>query len=203
LEARDRIGGRIHTTRLPDGRIVELGASLMHGVEQNCLVKFAEQTLTSDAPVRLVPGPPTLVLTGPGQPVLSVAASGQILVSVEDALEKACANVVNDDMSVSIKTALVPYLHEAAEKYRIAYEQLECASDIIAENCAAELDKVSIYGVSVEEPLVGEDMLVVGGYIRLVENMAGSEVLRRVRLEHIVTAIDYTGKCSFMPVKNH
>src|SRR5258706_6702349 len=31
LEARDRVGGRIFTRRLPDGRPVELGAEFVHG----------------------------------------------------------------------------------------------------------------------------------------------------------------------------
>ncbi|MEO1704603.1 MAG: FAD-dependent oxidoreductase [Pseudomonadota bacterium] len=49
IEARDRIGGRIHTADLGDGR-VDLGASWIHGIEDNPLADIARRTSTEMRP---------------------------------------------------------------------------------------------------------------------------------------------------------
>ena len=43
LEARDRIGGRIWTTRIGNGVPVDLGASWVHGVEGNPITRIAAE----------------------------------------------------------------------------------------------------------------------------------------------------------------
>lgn len=43
LEARDRLGGRIHTFRSEDGKhFADLGASFVHGVKGNPIAKIAK-----------------------------------------------------------------------------------------------------------------------------------------------------------------
>lgn len=53
LEARDRIGGRIHTDRSLDGLALELGAQWIHGAERNPLAKLVEQIGAKTATVEL------------------------------------------------------------------------------------------------------------------------------------------------------
>lgn len=43
LEARDRIGGRIHSHLLKNGSYVELGAQFLHGIKENPLLKLCDK----------------------------------------------------------------------------------------------------------------------------------------------------------------
>lgn len=43
IEARDRIGGRIHSLQLEDGSFIEMGAQFVHGVKNNPLYALSEQ----------------------------------------------------------------------------------------------------------------------------------------------------------------
>jgi monoamine oxidase len=46
LEARDRIGGRLHQTKLPSGQLVDLGPNWIHGTEHNPILDLAKETDT-------------------------------------------------------------------------------------------------------------------------------------------------------------
>jgi monoamine oxidase len=46
LEARDRIGGRIHHFKLPSGQVVDLGPNWVHGTESNPILELAKETDT-------------------------------------------------------------------------------------------------------------------------------------------------------------
>lgn len=46
-EARDRVGGRIHQTKLPSGAILDHGANWIHGTEDNPILDIAKQTQTA------------------------------------------------------------------------------------------------------------------------------------------------------------
>lgn len=46
LEARDRIGGRVHHFKLPSGQIIDLGPNWVHGTEHNPILELAKETNT-------------------------------------------------------------------------------------------------------------------------------------------------------------
>lgn len=46
LEARKRVGGRIHQATLPSGHLVDLGPNWIHGTEHNPILDLAKQTET-------------------------------------------------------------------------------------------------------------------------------------------------------------
>lgn len=46
LEARDRIGGRVHQIDLPSGHIIDLGPNWVHGTEHNPILDLANETHT-------------------------------------------------------------------------------------------------------------------------------------------------------------
>ncbi|KAG5928250.1 hypothetical protein E4U42_000970 [Claviceps africana] len=47
LEARDRVGGRVHQQRLANGHLVDLGPNWIHGTQDNPLLEVANGTKTS------------------------------------------------------------------------------------------------------------------------------------------------------------
>ena len=46
LEGRDRIGGRLHQEKLPNGHLVDLGPNWIHGTKDNPILDLAKQTGT-------------------------------------------------------------------------------------------------------------------------------------------------------------
>lgn len=44
LEARDRIGGRLHQTKLPSGQLIDVGPNWIHGSENNPILDLANET---------------------------------------------------------------------------------------------------------------------------------------------------------------
>jgi hypothetical protein len=46
LEARDRIGGRVCQTKLPSGRLVDIGPNWIHGTDHNPILDLAKETNT-------------------------------------------------------------------------------------------------------------------------------------------------------------
>ncbi|KAG6093827.1 hypothetical protein E4U30_003972 [Claviceps sp. LM220 group G6] len=47
LEARDRVGGRVHQQRLKNGHMVDLGPNWIHGTDNNPILELAKRTETS------------------------------------------------------------------------------------------------------------------------------------------------------------
>jgi hypothetical protein len=74
LEARDRLGGRIWTSDAWDGLPVDLGASWIHGTDENPLTELAD---TIDA-ARVVTDYERAVIYGPGGAALSAADERQL-----------------------------------------------------------------------------------------------------------------------------
>jgi hypothetical protein len=46
LEARDRVGGRVHQVKLPNGHLVDMGPNWIHGTEGNPMTLLAQETGT-------------------------------------------------------------------------------------------------------------------------------------------------------------
>ena len=47
LEARDRLGGRLHQERLPNGHLIDVGANWIHGTQENPITELARETQTA------------------------------------------------------------------------------------------------------------------------------------------------------------
>lgn len=47
LEARNRVGGRLHQTTLPNGHVVDVGPNWIHGTDDNPMLDLAKQTNTA------------------------------------------------------------------------------------------------------------------------------------------------------------
>jgi phytoene dehydrogenase-like protein len=52
LEARERIGGRLHQVKLSSGQVVDAGANWIHGTDKNPIMELAKQTNTPTHSVR-------------------------------------------------------------------------------------------------------------------------------------------------------
>ncbi|MBS2017718.1 MAG: FAD-dependent oxidoreductase [Deltaproteobacteria bacterium] len=175
LEARDRIGGRIHTDRDTLGVPAELGASWLHDAPKNPLVTVAAEggirTSASDYSVS----------TWERGARLSKAESGRISAAFERQLESATSSARGGESLRSALARVVGTLRGAALD-RYAYSlATEIVYDFGAE--AEELDAARLADPGDEE----EHNLIVHEYDRVPKLLAsGTEI----RLRETVTSIE-------------
>ncbi|MET1043313.1 MAG: FAD-dependent oxidoreductase [Microbacteriaceae bacterium] len=180
IEARDRIGGRIHTVESDDWPFpIELGASFLRDGAVDPLV---EELTTSGLTVRALPetvetrGPDGAVLEQPPGPAETVdaavawAAQGRRDVSVETAIAESGAGEVSTSGDISEADWLAQYLHT------------QLAADV-----GAPPDELSAwYGVSEQ---AGDDQIVLGGMQAVLDREAeGLDVVT----SSVVTRIVHT-----------
>ena len=161
VEARDRIGGRVWTID-HEGTPVDLGASWIHGVEKNPLAELAaaaQQPLsTTDyegAAIRTAGG--ERLTRGAFTRVDATLRSGlRDAASFPDALAQALATLHGDQAALA--------------RYRASAE--------IEHEFAADLTDLSLDALEEGEEFAGDDVVLPGGYVRLLEPLAEGLKLR-------------------------
>lgn len=190
LEARDRIGGRLHTLR-ENGRIIDHGASWIHGIDDCPLydvargfdMKMLEFTMGSYQP--------------DGRPLAYYGVDGELL---DDAAQAA---FVADVKEVS---ALLP---ETVDRTRPGTSFAEAAEDAIAqaglggsradrvreylhhrseEQVGAEARDLDAHGLD-DDDIDGDEVVFPGGYDELAARLADG---LDVRLSHEVTRVEWS-----------
>lgn len=183
LEARSRIGGRIHTFQ-DWGYPMDLGASWIHGTQQNSITRLAKE-----ADLHLMETDyESLQFFSKGKEFgfLSKVLSAKEFQSLEDEMEN-FASKLNKDVS----------LRELFEKFR---ENLNAERKPLIEwlflthesNLAESLDKVSAISFFQEAELFsGEDAIFEKGYEGITNFLSQG---LDIRLNEIVTTIQSTNK---------
>jgi polyamine oxidase len=177
VEARPRLGGRLHTVDVL-GATVDLGAAWIHGPEGNPVADLAEQAGVTGHATAFYRDPARLLVAGPDGPLTDRAAFSRGLGRFWAALERAVNGGDPPDGGLSVAAAVergvigdgglsvdeaTGFRHGA----RVTIQNLE-AED--AEHlCLAEL--------GLDERPGGDRLLVGGGYGRIVGHLAeGLEV---------------------------
>ncbi|RKP04958.1 amine oxidase [Thamnocephalis sphaerospora] len=212
LEARDRVGGRVHSVSLIGGGRINIGASSLNGIDGNPLLPLVEAT----PGVRLVPFDDTLLVPGPGLPVLSPEASDAIVSTVWEACEELEEEDENEDEGDAdgnsdderekpgtFRKALDAWLSTAAEERELDPELLRLASDIITVDYAADPARLSLRYADAIEEYEGDDCFVEDSYVTVFDHIFGRKIYDTVRLQHVVTKIDYSGKVARVYTANH
>lgn len=167
FEAKDRIGGRVHTST-EFGFPIEIGANLIHGDQGNPLVELAKEagiaSLAYDFDALRIVKPDGAELAGPGDHVLEELSS-----ALESAIEQAA---VPDKLGRSIADALsaddvFSELAAANGDLADALVRREIAGDY-----GADTDQLSAALYRFGDYYDGEDLLVTNGYGRLVEYLS-------------------------------
>jgi monoamine oxidase len=178
LEARSRLGGRIWTEFLPDGRPVELGAEFIHGDGVATWSYIQEAGLrTQEVPDRhWVPGPAGALVEQPG---------------FWDKLEKVFAGfeAVREDKD---------FRNFLQEMQGVSEEERALAASYVEGFHAADLDRASVKALARSEQAAEEDegqqqFWLTDGYSGLI-NWLKVELDRfgvRILLKHRVTRIEW------------
>jgi monoamine oxidase len=201
LEARDRIGGRVHTTE----QGVDLGAHWIHGSEGNPLTNLARQLAV---PTLFVGGDSSysggwdqlLLRDADGELVSSDAKLRSILAAdeVRDAMEALRRRRTRDGaVDISVREALLevldsrdlpPDARSAVEWHMALWTRDDCGADDEELSFLWWDDGYQVYGYG--------DSVFVEGFSALVYSLAKGLDIRR---GHLVRRIAYGGKAGTLP----
>lgn len=191
LEARDRVGGRVHTDRT-DGRITDLGASWIHGITDSPVAAAASAF-----------GMPTREFTVGGyqpdsRPIAHYDPAGHRLSSSAAASYVADIHTVDAALVevIAASAPLASYLEvteevigrqpwtaERADRVR------EYFSHRAEEQYGAAIDDLAAHGLD-DDAIDGDEVVFPDGYDRLPHHLAEG---LDVRLGHVVTRIEWSG----------
>ncbi|MER2133934.1 MAG: NAD(P)/FAD-dependent oxidoreductase [Arthrobacter sp.] len=191
LEARDRIGGRLHTERL-DGRITDLGASWIHGIDGGPLHALTRAFGMVDAEFTVgsyQPGGRPIAYYGPDGARLSGTAADQFIADaarVEVRLTAVIEAMPPGASYASAARTAVAQVGDAEgwdpERAARVVEYLDHRSE---EQYGADSRLLDAHGLE-DEVIIGDEVVFPGGYDQLASNLeAGLDV----RLEHVVTRV--------------
>ncbi len=167
LEARDRIGGRIHTSRLWPDVPADLGASWIHGADGNPLTSLAAaagattmMTSYENAQLHLAEGLRATGVRGGGE----AWASGVVETAI------AAARRADEDKSLR---AAIDGVSPPARRSAVQRAQLEFhLAGTYEQEYAGAAEQLSAWSFDDDEVFSGEDLLFPGGYDQIPRFLA-------------------------------
>ena len=175
FEARDRIGGRVATVRADTWPIpIELGASWVHDIEASDLAETLSKLNINTAAFDY-DNDTTLFTGGVTQESLDTAA---------DAIESAIESVNGTESDVSIAAAIAANAETINSLALNHIDEVELASEY-----GANADELSAWW-GTEEGSDGEDLIVLGGYGGVTDQLADG---LDIRLGAAVRTVSWNG----------
>lgn len=187
LEARGRIGGRVHTDR-SDGHVTDLGASWIHGVDGSAVAAAADAfglpTVEFTVGGYQVDGRP-IAYHGPDGRRMSEDEAARFAADVH-AVDRTLADVIaasgpTDSYRDVVSRAVAAQGWDADRSVRVL-EHLEHRSE---EQYGAGADELAAHGLD-DDTIEGDEVVFPHGYDELPARLAEG---LDVRLGHVVTAV--------------
>lgn len=185
LEARDRIGGRLWTSKAWPDLPMDLGASWIHGPDGNPITALAKEAGAATAMTSYDNGSftihPTLAARG-------VKNAGENW--AEARLDKAFAWAETQDTDMSMRAALnaiaktsplTPVQRAQLDHYTAAHYELAYAGS---------MTKMSAWSIDDNAEVEGDDLLFPGGYGQIADYLAKGLT---IQLNHVVQSVDWGG----------
>lgn len=188
LEARDRIGGRLHTVNW-EGTLIEKGASWLHSASKNPLVdKARKQGLE-------------LVRTSFESVDMFDAKGKKLNSAAHDAAAPVAQQILAESLRLAEKApagtpdrSLMAVLLELLKKKQLSAEQNAMVAWLLRSYgvpYAEDTEKLSWLAAQDDQESEDDDFLVLGGYSRLLDPLkAGLDI----QLQQVVTHIHWTGE---------
>ena len=178
LEARSRIGGRVHTARVHGETMVDFGASWFHGNENNPFYDFAETALGASLETKVVPFTSVSVTGGDGT-AINQETLFSALVKVESMLETVAQELSETKDTAGPERSLY---HALADLYSLdkslwakTRAEKEALNTILSQIESTEnacLSQLSARHFNVGNELQGGDHSVVGGMRSVVSALS-------------------------------
>lgn len=183
LEGRDRIGGRIHTSRTL-GFPVDLGASWIHGITDNPIATLARKW---QLPIVRTDFDNIILYNSQGNPIRDFETRYAVYEQIRD---RAASIAENSEEDLSIAEALQQVL--ATQTLTPQQAQLiewGFNSEFVTE-FGADLESLSSWYIDETEDLDGGDYLFPQGYDQIITGLANN---LEIQLQQKVTEIRYSG----------
>jgi monoamine oxidase len=167
VEARDRIGGRIHTSHAWPGLPVDLGASWIHGAEGNPVTALAERAGASTVPTSY-DSSQLHISSALAQAGVRDAAQAWAAGVVRRALRR--AERADNDLSVR---AAIDLVSPPGQRTRAQSAQLEFhLAGNFEQEYGGSADRMSAWYIEDGKEFGGADLLFPGGYGQLTDHLA-------------------------------
>lgn len=187
LEARDRIGGRVWTDTRLDNIPLDLGASWIHGIDDNPVWELAQADNITTHPTDY---DQTITYTADGA-VVSADDFAQWEALLDDLLTR--TEAIRDEAATDLS------LREA---FDMALAQMDVDDDVrpmieallmsgIENEYANQLERLSAYYWDEADEFDGDDVVFPRGYIEVFQFLAQG---LDIRLNQVVTDIEYSPK---------
>lgn len=183
VEARERIGGRVHTSRAWSDLPMDLGASWIHGVEGNPLTALAREA--GAATVETSYDSATLHID-PALRAQGVRDAGADWAEglVENARERAERGETDISLQAAVDAAAGSHGLSPARQAQLDFH----VSSTYEQEYSGPAGKLSAWWVDEGKEGKGEDALFPGGYGQIVDYLAGGLDIRRGRVvQSVVT----------------
>ena len=177
LEARDRVGGRVHTSTAL-GPPVELGAAWIHGVTGNPMTTLVRQAGLSLSPTDYEDAEVHDFATGRANPTAFPAAAK---------LDRLIAGLAEDQPAagLSVQAALA-----AEDWYPDSMDRQLAATAQVVQEYGLDLDRLGVAALAEGDELGGGDSFVIGGFSKVPQLLAKGLT---VRLRTPVTEVAVNG----------
>lgn len=201
LEARDRIGGRVHTERI-DGRVTDVGASWIHGIENSpvydAVRSFGMDTVEFTMGSYQAGGRP-VVYFDPEGARLSDEAAAAFIADVAT-LDTALAAVISGfGAGVSYEQAVDQALGELGWGEDRAQRVREYHRHRSEEQYGVAAALLDAHGLD-DDAIEGDEVVFPGGYDVLATRLADG---LDVRLEHEAVRVEWSGSGVEVSVDGH
>ncbi|NEO49410.1 MAG: NAD(P)-binding protein [Moorea sp. SIO4A3] len=181
LEGRDRIGGRIWTSRFWPDTPVDLGASWIHGVKGNPLTKLANQAGVT----RIETNYDNYILYKTNGELANAKFRSRMQ-RLFDQLVKAVSRQAEDGMTLRESIEATPIWAELSARER--QQMMHIINVTVEHEFAGSIGEMSAVNFDDSEVFGGEDVLFPDGYARITEYLSRD---LDIQLEQIVEAVTY------------
>lgn len=193
LEARQRIGGRIHTDRDTFGVPIEIGAQYIHGTHDekgafNPVWQIAQARHWASVPY----ASDAVQAMHAGKVVSNAKRLRHRLEGFSEALEEAESEIT---LEHSVEDAVKQYLDDEEASAEMAMEVQAIIASEVGLEYAGDIEQISAQNIGAERGFSGGNQILTGGYDQIPKWLAAG--LPNIRLGEVVSVIDYSGEvCS-------
>lgn len=198
LEARQRIGGRIHTDRDTFGVPIEIGAQYIHGTHDERGALNPVWQMAQEKHWASVPYPSDAVQA---MHAGKIASNAQRLRSRLDAFSEAIEEAESEiTLEHSVEDAVNHYLDDEEASDEMAREVRAIIASEVGLEYAGDIDQIAVENIGDEKGFSGGNQILTGGYDQVPKFLAAG--LPNVRLGEVVSVIDYSGSVCSVTTKS-
>ena len=190
LEARDRVGGRVHTDAKTFGVPVDLGASWIHGHRGNPLMKLARRHAI---PIEETPYDEVGLYDGSKRLSKKEAAEAAALSDwLYDWAERLCHSHPRDAQDISLAAGMGSSLNRGTRPKLSDPRIFDWGLHLMGLSEGIEPGSLSLRYFEDDDPFGGDDYLMVDGYRRLIDVLREEESFA-IECNAVVEHIEYEG----------